>query len=105
MSLNSSSKRKREKKNSFGFKFHFWLNLFHVGRVTPGALEVEASQLHLLVDVHVREQLDLGVLGQMESGLAGPPLVVGQRENRILHTASGVHSGTFPFFYEQKVVV
>ncbi len=59
----------------------------HVRCVAAGALEMEAAELHVLVDVHVREQLDLCMLGEMQRGLARPALVVGQRENGVLHTA------------------
>ncbi len=55
--------------------------------VAAGALEVEAGEFHALVDVHVREELDLCMLGEMQRGLTRPALVVGQRENGVLHTA------------------
>ncbi len=75
----------------------------HVREVAPRALEVEAVHLHLLVDVHVGEQLDLGVLGEVERGLTGPTLVVGEWENGVLVTVSRVHVVTTRSFYKQKV--
>ena len=37
----------------------------HVRKVAPRGLEVEAAELHGLVDVHVGHQLDLRVLGEV----------------------------------------
>lgn len=71
----------------------------HVRRVAAGALEVEAAELHALVDVHVRHQLDLRVLREMQRGIARPPLVLGQRENGVLGVASRVHEAGRRGFY------
>ena len=68
-------------------------------RVALGALEVEAAELHALVDVHVRHQLDLRVLRQVQRGIARPPLVLGQRENGVLGVASRVHEAGRRCFY------
>jgi hypothetical protein len=37
---------------------------------------VEATQFHFLIDVHVGQQINLGVLGEMKGRITRPTLVV-----------------------------
>jgi hypothetical protein len=53
--------------------------------------------------MYIGEQLDFGVLGEVQSGLAGTTLVVCEGEDCVLDTAPGVHVLTTHFFYKQKV--
>jgi hypothetical protein len=72
----------------------------HIRHVTASTLEVEATQLHLLVDVHVRQQFNRGVLREMERSITRATLVVGERENCVLGRTSGIHERDTRFFYK-----
>jgi len=73
-----------------------------VGHVAARALEVEAAELHALVDVHVGQEFYFRVLGEVEGGVAGAALVVGERKNGVLGTAAGVHVRGTGFVYNEE---
>ncbi len=77
----------------------------NVRHVASRGLEFEAAEIHVLVDVDVGQELDFRVLRQMQSSLTRPALVVGEGEDRVLHTAPRVHARSGPCFYKHKVRV
>ena len=74
----------------------------NIRKVTPRGLEVEAAELHGLVDVDVGHQLDLRVLREVQRGIARTTFVFSQLEYGILGVASRVHEADRRGFYSSN---
>ena len=72
----------------------------HVRCVAASSFEMKATEFHLLVDMHMWQQANRGVLRQMQRSITCATLIISQWKYCVLGTASRVHARDSPFLYK-----